>query len=78
MEFFENFQTSVFKILVSQHIQTSKYFFQNHYLNFLAPVHLTRILNLQTIEFEGPLIMLCQMISVECPTNFEFGATFSV
>ena len=23
------------------------------------------------IYFKGPLILLCQMISVECPTNFE-------
>ena len=27
---------------------------------------------------KGPLILLCQMISVECSTNFEFGATFSI
>ena len=27
---------------------------------------------------KGPFILLCQMISVECPTNFKFGATFSI
>ena len=27
---------------------------------------------------KGALILLCQMISVECSTNFEFGATFSI
>ena len=29
-------------------------------------------------EGKGPFILLCQIISVECPTNFEFGATFSI
>ena len=23
------------------------------------------------VKFKGPLILLCQIISVECPTNFE-------
>ena len=27
--------------------------------------------------FKGPFILLCR-ISVKCPTNFEFGATFSI
>ena len=27
---------------------------------------------------KGPFILLCQMISVKCPTYFEFGATFSI
>ena len=27
---------------------------------------------------KGLLILLCQMILVECPTSFEFGATFSI
>ena len=27
---------------------------------------------------KGPFILLCRIISVECPTNFEFGATFSI
>ena len=27
---------------------------------------------------KGPLILRCQMISVECPTNFEIGAIFSI
>ena len=26
---------------------------------------------------KGPFILLCRIISVECPTNFEFGTTFS-
>ena len=29
-------------------------------------------------KFKGPLILLCWIISVEYPTNFEFGATFSI
>ena len=33
---------------------------------------------LMTLVFnKGPLILLCQIISVECQTNFEFGITFS-
>ena len=28
--------------------------------------------------FKGPLILLCQIISAEYPTNFEFGATFFI
>ena len=28
-------------------------------------------------DLKGTLILLCRIISVECPTNFEFGATFS-
>ena len=27
---------------------------------------------------KGPFILLCQIISLECTTNFEFGATFSI
>ena len=27
---------------------------------------------------KGPLILLCQIISEECPPNFEFGAIFSI
>ena len=27
---------------------------------------------------KGALILLCQIISVECTTNFEYGATFSI
>ena len=34
--------------------------------------------NRKTHTGKDPLILLCQIISVECPTNFEFGATFSI
>ena len=27
---------------------------------------------------KGPLILLCQIISVECPSNFEFYGNFSI
>ena len=29
-------------------------------------------------DSKGAFILLCQMISVECPINFEFDATFSI
>ena len=31
-----------------------------------------------TSEAKGTLTLLCRIISVECLTNFEFGATFSI
>ena len=31
-----------------------------------------------SIIYKGPLFLPCQIFSVECPTTFEFGATFSI
>ena len=30
------------------------------------------------ITGKDPLILLCRLISVECPKNFEFGATLTI
>ena len=42
-----------------------------------APVLIGLSISLVSIDIKGPLILLCQMILVECLTIFEFGATFS-
>ena len=39
---------------------------------------LGRFLQMLVSISKGPLILLCQIISVKCPTNFEFGATFCI
>ena len=31
-----------------------------------------------SIVYKGPLFLLCQIISVEYPTSFEFGGTFPI
>ena len=39
---------------------------------------LTTFITSCNFDVKVPLVLLCRIISVECPTNFEFGATFSI